>query len=374
MTESKRIPIGNRITITQRGKKKIWTAEFWDDGQHRRKSLKTTNSKVATDRAMKIEIELLEGTFHKADSEIKLETAIENYLDNLKTEGRARKTIVRYRGELYALRDFQIAKKKCLLRQISPALFDQFRAIRKKDHSLKTLYHEGTVCKSFLYWCVSRELLKQNPLKDYKLAKPPLRPKPSPHLEEILKVLGASSEIQQTLFATLAFTGMRSGELRTLRHEDVDLKNNWIYIKSREGAERTKTGESRKIPIHAKLLPYLKKQTPSSSLWYFNAQASRKYPAGEHWIDPKKLNERFQAVAMKIGFPVGRENDGYTLHSLRHFFETHCVNRRVPQRVVDTWMGHQSDQSMAAVYYRLSDQDSQTFMAELSFDLPRHKE
>jgi len=374
MTESKRVSIGNRVIITQRGKKKIWTAEFWNDGQHRRKSLKTSNKKIAIDRAMKIEHELLEGTFHKADSEIKLETAIENYLDHLKTEGRARKTIVRYRGELYALRDFQRSKKKKLLRQISPILFDQFREIRKRDHTLLTLYHEGTVCKTFLYWCVSRELLKQSPLKDYKLVKPPRRVKPSPHIEEILKVLDASLEPQKVLLATLAFTGMRSGELRTLRQEDVDLENNWIYLKSREGAERTKTGESRKIPIHAKLLPFLKKQPPSSSLWYFNAQASRKYPAGEHWIDPKKLNERFQIIAEKIGLPVGRKSDGYTLHSLRHFFETHCVNSRVPQRVVDTWMGHQSDKSMAAVYYQLSDKDSQSFMAELSFDLPRHKE
>ncbi|MDB5306859.1 MAG: hypothetical protein JWO38_1061, partial [Gemmataceae bacterium] len=40
-----------------------------------------------------------------------------------------------------------------------------------------------------------------------------------------------------------------------------------------------------------------------------------------------------------------------------------------PQRVIDTWLGHRSDKSMAAVYYRLRDEDSQSFMAKVPFDL-----
>ena len=55
------------------------------------------------------------------------------------------------------------------------------------------------------------------------------------------------------------------------------------------------------------------------------------------------------------------------MHSLRGFFETHCVNAGIPQRVIDTWLGHRSDQSMAAVYYKLSDVDSQRFMEMVPF-------
>ena len=55
------------------------------------------------------------------------------------------------------------------------------------------------------------------------------------------------------------------------------------------------------------------------------------------------------------------------MHSLRHFFETFTVNEGIPQRVVDTWLGHRSDRSMAAVYYRLKDEDSQKFMAKVPF-------
>ena len=54
-------------------------------------------------------------------------------------------------------------------------------------------------------------------------------------------------------------------------------------------------------------------------------------------------------------------------HSLRHSFETTRVNTSIPQRVVDTWLGHRSDTSMASVCYRLSDADSQRFISQVPF-------
>lgn len=74
----------------------------------------------------------------------------------------------------------------------------------------------------------------------------------------------------------------------------------------------------------------------------------------------------FARLAGKLGLPVGREH-GFVIHSLRHFFETFTVNVGIPQRVIDTWLGHRSDKSMAAVYYRLHDEESQAFMAKVPF-------
>jgi hypothetical protein len=59
------------------------------------------------------------------------------------------------------------------------------------------------------------------------------------------------------------------------------------------------------------------------------------------------LNEDFLAIVKELNLPAGRF-EGFTLHSLRHSFETIAVNAGIPQRVVDTWLGHRSDQSMAA--------------------------
>lgn len=33
--------------------------------------------------------------------------------------------------------------------------------------------------------------------------------------------------------------------------------------------------------------------------------------------------------------------------------------------MIDTWLGHRSDRSMASVYYKLADEDSQRFMLKV---------
>jgi integrase len=184
-------------------------------------------------------------------------------------------------------------------------------------------------------------------------------------LEQIDRILQAARKPRQVQFAALAFTGMRSGELQRLKPQDVDLTGGWIHIVSREGAE-TKTGHSRKVPIHARLRSLLSSCPKLNRPWFFTAPASRKYTDGDHHINTKHLNDELLKVLTRLGLPTGRES-GFTVHSLRHSFETITVNAGIPQRVIDTWLGHRSDTSMASIYYRLSDEESQRFMKLVPF-------
>lgn len=363
------IPIGDRVKIYRRGKKGTWTASYWFDGDHRRISLKTTNQKVANRRATDLAAQLNDGTHRPIPKGMTIVNAIERYLTFLQTERRARKTIVRYRGELETFRDFCNGRRIWNLGQIKLSVFDDFRRFRLESVSERTLYHEGIVCKQFLKWCMSRQLLASNPLHDLKLTKPARTDKSVLSFENVANVLGRCSGQRRAMLAVLAFSGMRSGELSHLRAEDVDLEGRWFHVVSREGFE-TKTRQSRKIPIHPALLPLLAEYRPAQGEWFFSAGLSERYPAGGQPINTKKLNERFQVTMRKVKLPTGRAAGGFTLHSLRHFFETYCINSGIPQRVVDTWLGHRSDRSMASVYYHLSDKESQRFMGSLPFELP----
>ena len=53
-----RIHVGEHVIIYPRGKKRIWCADFWRDGQHCRQSLKTTNKKIALHRALHLDAQL----------------------------------------------------------------------------------------------------------------------------------------------------------------------------------------------------------------------------------------------------------------------------------------------------------------------------
>jgi integrase len=213
---------------------------------------------------------------------------------------------------------------------------------------------------------MSRHLLRDNPIAGYKLSKPPFEPKGGPSLKQVESILAASPKTIRPALAILAFTGMRSGELQRLKPGDVDTVGGWIFIRSRDGAE-TKTRLSRKVPIHDRARPHLQALGTRSRTWYVSVHALERRDVPEQ-LDTNKLNEAFRSVLRSLSIPEGRKNGGFTLHSLRHFFETETVNQRIPQRVIDNWLGHNADRSMGAQYYRLSDDESQSMMRSVRFE------
>src|SRR5438105_4791360 len=92
---NERTSVGLRVSISPRGKKRIFVAEYHDRGQHRRKSLKTTIKKEAIRKAIELEHQLENGVpVHKsAERPIELTAvtitqAVADFINYLKTEGR----------------------------------------------------------------------------------------------------------------------------------------------------------------------------------------------------------------------------------------------------------------------------------------------
>jgi integrase len=362
----KRIRVGDRVTIYPRGKNKTYVADYWQNGKHCRRSLETRNFKVARQRAVQLDVQLANGGVTSPTSSKALDESVAAFLSHLGTEGRRPRTVKKYRGFLAMFTQFAADRDVRRPSQVAALHIDQFRALRKQGHSSpKTMHNDGVMLKSFFRWCKQRKLIAESPMAEMTFHKPISEPKGGPSLAEIDKILAAANEPRRTQLALLAFAGLRSGELQRLERLDVDLAGGWIHVVSRPDAE-TKTGRSRKAPIHPRLRTFLEAVPKKPRTWFFEAQPSKKYPAGGHGINTKHLNEDFLAVLEKLALPTGRFG-GYTIHSLRHSFETICVNGGIPQRVIDTWMGHWGDRSMASVYYKLADEESQKFMKMVPF-------
>ncbi len=366
MSESERIRVGDNVTVSRRGKRGIWTADYWHDRQHRRRSLKTTNKKFALQRATKLSAELADGSYERPLAAAPVRAAADEYVAHLETQGRAPKTIVKYRAALDNLVEFLTQHKVTTLSQMTHLLFDKFRAGRLGLLHRKTVYCESIIVKQLYKWAKRRRLIRENPLADYELEKPPREEAACPGVEQVDRILAALDDRRRAQVSMLAFTGMRSGELERLQPIDVDLERRWIHIRSRVGGE-TKNRKSRKIPIHDRLLAILQPIVARSGPRLFTEPPSEAYPEGDNKLNTKRLNAAFQRAAGRLEMTVGRKQRGLVVHSLRHFFETFTVNAGIPQRVVDAWMGHSSDKSMASVYYRLSDEDSQAFMKRVPF-------
>jgi integrase len=369
MNNRERTPVGEQVTIYQRGKKKLWHADFCRNGSHSRKSLKTADKRVAMQRAIQLEANLASGTYQAPLPSFTFQQAAADWLACLATEDLAHSTLVKYRNVLIVFALSLAGQGATKLGQFTASHFDRYRAERKLKLHRKTLYNHAVIVKSFIKWCKSRKLMQENPIADFKLCKPPLQPKPGPSLQEFKLILGAVAEADRTAITVLAFTGMRSGELQRLQVQDLDLVGNWLHVVSRAGLE-TKTGYSRKVPIHQRLRPMLEPLARHPGQWLFSPEKGANKPTTKPPLNVKKLNERFLVAVRAVGLPAGREN-GFTLHSLRHYFETVTVNANIPQRAVDLWLGHRSDTSMGAVYYNLSDQQSQDFMKMVPFGTGR---
>jgi integrase len=364
--ESMRQRIGDKVHIAPRGKRGIWTAEFHHGNQHRHRSLKTANLKVARQRAMALEVELASGDYAAPPKPTGVADAVKQFMAAKKAEGRAFKTLGKYQDELDAFDAFLAARHVRTLQQLSAKLFDDYRGERQEGRSAKTLYTGLVIVKTFIKWAVHRDLLGRNPLAVCKVSTPYVPPKTSATLEQVNRILEASTGARRAQYAMLAFSGIRAGELQHLRPQDVDLQGTWIHVRA-HGDWQPKTRRARKVPIHPRLVEILKSLTKAAGPYFFCAAASPKYPKGDHVINIKNLNEDFQTLAKSLGMSVGRKNDGLVIHTLRHFFETQAVDSGVPQFVLDGWMGHVGHGTTGRLYYGQTDEKSQRYMRQVEF-------
>ena len=236
---------------------------------------------------------------------------------------------------------------------------------------------DSITIKSFVRWCVTREYLQKNPLAAIKLVKPAPRATFTPTVEEVAAILRATPRDMRAVFAALAMTGLRVGELRMLRPDDVRTDDGFIYVVSRDDWT-SKTRQSRRVPIHSALHEILQPlaECGDPKRPYFFSPISSRPSALKRPIYVRQLTIDFQRIAKSLKLPIGRADEGLVLHSFRHFFETECVNAGVPQLMIDRWMGHTGGKSMASVYYAIRDKESQAFISRLPFGrlLPRDSE
>jgi integrase len=165
------------------------------------------------------------------------------------------------------------------------------------------------------------------------------------------------------LLLTAIFTGLRASELRGLRWTDVDLKAAVIHIRQRAdrygaiGRPKSAAGE-RAVPIPPLLVNTLREWklacTPSAGDLAF---ANR--DGGPHaLIDIIQRAFHPAQVAAGVVGAGGKAKYG-GLHSLRHFYASWCINRRVdgglelPLKVVSARLGHAGIQITADRYGHL---------------------
>jgi integrase len=132
-------------------------------------------------------------------------------------------------------------------------------------------------------------------------------------------------------------TGMRRGELFSLKWADVDLSERILTVQ----AASAKSGQTRRIPLNPEAVTVLKAWEGASSkhdLVFPGAEGKRL----------TNINKSWSGVVKLAGIT------GFNFHDLRHTFASRLVQRSVDLNTVRTLLGH-SEISMTLIYAHLAD-------------------
>ena len=169
--------------------------------------------------------------------------------------------------------------------------------------------------------------------------------------------------------ATAAHTGARKGELLRMRIGDVDLEAGVIVVRERKRAHGRRT--TRRVPLSTALASILKDwlaRHPGGDLLFAQSEEvrgskKRSRTTGHPWKDRPGGDEARRASVRERDrpgiLPLTEDEAGDHLkrtlsrsdwevvrgyHTLRHSFISACASRGVDQRLIDEWVGHQSEE------------------------------
>ena len=157
------------------------------------------------------------------------------------------------------------------------------------------------------------------------------------------------------LILTLAYTGMRKSELLNLLVGDVDFNRRVIIIRQRDDFN-TKNREDRVIPIAERLVVPLREQCAGKAMQH------RVF----YGLNARSVYRIVTGLARAAGI------DGFHPHSLRHYFATQLVERKVNLRSVQQLLGHR-DLNTTALYLDVSAEHLRAAVDQLdSSPVPQH--
>lgn len=149
------------------------------------------------------------------------------------------------------------------------------------------------------------------------------------------------------------YQGLRRGECRGLRVNDIDLKNNTLTIDESFNIHTKRTNtkneqSNRTMPIFEKSKKFLKELVKDKKAKDFI------FP-----YDVDKLNSELKEIVKGFKFKK------FTLHNLRHTFITRCQELNIPLYVIQSWVGHEKGSVVTTKIYTHLTQETNLKYAEI---------
>jgi integrase/recombinase XerD len=214
----------------------------------------------------------------------------------------------------------------------------------EQDRGLKPNSVRTRMCAvyAFVHFLIEKKVVSYELLERRIKLKLPDRLPRAMYPEDLKQLLSVIDHVRnRALILLLLRTGMRIGELLDTKVDDVDLREQKIFI-----YQADKTGVGRVVyysdDAQAALLAWLKVRDPfKENLFYGQGRQSLSYEGARSMFNKYLQN-------------AGLLHSGYTLHCLRHTFATDLLNARMPLECLRVLLGHTSLE-VTRRYARLTD-------------------
>jgi integrase len=177
-----------------------------------------------------------------------------------------------------------------------------------------------------------------NPTEGIDLPRPRPRKRQIAELDQARKLLAALPPSEQALWATAFYAGLRRGELRALRWNDVDLDKGIIRVERSwddvEGEVEPKSDAGRRtVPIIARLRDYLTEHQARTRKDGLVFGTSAETP-----FTPSNVRRKANLVWSKVKPPL----EPIELQEARHTFASILIDADVNAKQIQRYMGHSS--------------------------------
>jgi len=225
------------------------------------------------------------------------------------------------------LRNFERLVGRCNSKQITQNAVDRFILERGKEVKRSTLNKDIRNLKAFIHWC--RKNRYANGEIEIRQVKEDERPVKSLTNTQIKKLLSASKPYQTLKMRILLAlgTGLRRGDVESLRIFDVDFENSYVTTRSKK---TRKSMGSRPVPI--RIMEELKKYV------------SELKPDQEKILVDRFNQYRWDQIRHKIGLA------DFKFHDLRKTFGSLLAQNGVSTAVTQKLLEHSSSDLTNKVY------------------------
>ena len=240
-----------KVWIYKRKNISGWWAGWYEGGKRKAKALP---SKELADHYKQIKYTQLNSDVFTGMVTVGWSQMLEEYREHKKVQGVTEATL--YEVAL-SLRNFERLSGEHNSRQISQAIVDKFILQRGTEVQRPTLNKDIRNIKAFIKWCKKKRYVNEDiEISQLKEDERPVRSLNEAEIRRLISAFNSEPALKMRILLGLG-TGLRRGDIDSLKISDIDFTNNNITTKSRK---TRKSLGSRPIPepVMKELRKYVK--------------------------------------------------------------------------------------------------------------------